>query len=165
MKETERGPDFTIDNMQSLSIKNNWCSWCVNVFVSDASGEWSSCGTGLLSFYGRRRGSSSLSRIASAKELKAEAAREGGGGWEPHTYRLEVKAKKNLANNNRAVQVDPELKRKLAMGAGEDTILSCDLKKAAECALTELVITWFQEDIGEYLAMSFLSAVTIIESW
>lgn len=70
MKEGEKAMEFTIDNLETLSIKNNWCSWCVNVFVSDQTGEWNSCGTGLLSFYGKKKQQSSLSKLASIKELK-----------------------------------------------------------------------------------------------
>jgi hypothetical protein len=51
------------------------------------------------------------------------------------------------------------------MNGSDDLILHCELKKATQCALSELVIMWYQEDIGEHLALSFLSAVAIIESW
>jgi hypothetical protein len=73
MKEGEKAMEFTIDNLETLSIKNNWCSWCVNVFVSDQSGEWNSCGTGLLSFYGKKKQQSTLSKLASIKELKNDS--------------------------------------------------------------------------------------------
>ena len=73
MKESEKSFEFTIDNLESLSIRNNWCSWCVNVFTSDPTGEWNSCGTGLLSFSGKKRNESTKSKLQSIKELKSEA--------------------------------------------------------------------------------------------
>lgn len=72
MKESEKPAEFTIDNLETLSIKNNWCSWCVNVFVSDQTGEWNSYGTGLLSFYGKKKQQTTLTKLTSVKELKTD---------------------------------------------------------------------------------------------
>ena len=162
MKETtaEKAFEFTIDSLDSLSIRNNWCSWCVNVFVSDMTGEWNSCGTGLLAFLGKRSSQETVSKLSSVNELKSDP-----NTWDLSTFVLQVRSKKNLANNNKGIHVDPELKRKLSMDASDDQILHCELKKAAQCSLSELVIMWYQEDIGEHLALSFLSAVAIVESW
>lgn len=166
MKEGEKSFEFTIDNLETLSIKNNWCSWCVNVFVSDQAGEWNSCGTGLLSFYGKKKQKSTLTKLQSIKDLKTET--EGSSKlevWETGMFTMQVRSNKNLANNNKDVKLDPDLKKKLNMNGSDDLILHCELKKASQCTLSELVIMWYQEDIGEHLALSFLSAVAIIESW
>ena len=160
MSDRDKYSEFSIDNLETLSIKQNWCSWCVHVYVGDAQGDWSSCGTGLLSFYGKKRSESQFTKLSSVKELKAEE-----NVWEPGMFTLQVRQKKNLANNNRSVQIDPELRRRLSMNGSPDTLLHCELKKSVQCNLSELVLMWYQEDYGEHLALSFLSAVTIIESW
>jgi hypothetical protein len=167
MKESEKSFEFTIDNLETLSIKNNWCSWCVNVFISDPSGEWNSCGTGLLSFFGKKKQKSTLSKLQSIKDLKTDAESRPPIMivWEPNMFTMQVRSNKNLANNNKDIKLDPELKKKLNMNGSDDLILHCELKKASQCSLSELVIMWYQEDIGEHLALSFLSAVAIIESW
>ena len=74
MNREERSFEFTIDNLETLSIKNNWCSWCVNVFVSDQTGEWNSCGTGLLSFFGKKKQENILTKVSSVKDIKKEEA-------------------------------------------------------------------------------------------
>ena len=80
-------------------------------------------------------------------------------------FTLQVRAKKNLSNNNRGVQVDAETTKKLSMNGSDDLILHCELRRATQCALSDLIIMWYQEDINEHLALSFLSAVTVIDSW
>lgn len=80
-------------------------------------------------------------------------------------FTMQVKSNKNLTANNRELRLDSELKKKISMNGGDDLILHVELKKAVQCNLADLVIMWYQEDIGEHLALSFLSAVAIIESW
>lgn len=161
MKEPgEKGLEFSIDHIESLSLRNNWCSRCVNVFISEANGEWNSCGTGLLTFSGKRRHSQKIEKFDNVKHIKGDEDE-----WDPSMFTLQVRARKNLANNNKSVQIDPEIKKKLSMNGSPDLILQCELKKAKNCSQKELYITWFQEDIGEHLAMSFLSAVAIVSSW
>jgi hypothetical protein len=160
MGDGQKSFEFTIDKMDSLSIKNNWCSWCVNVFVSDQTGDWISCGTGLLTFQGRKKNETSYTKVSSVRDLKNVE-----NEWEPGMFSLQVKSRRNLSSNNKAVQIDNELRRKLSMGGGEDVILNVELRRATQCNLSELVIMWFQSDAGEHLALSFLSAVAIIESW
>jgi hypothetical protein len=80
-------------------------------------------------------------------------------------FTMQVRSNKNLASNNKDLKIDPDLKKKLTKNSTEELILHVELSKASQCALSDLVIMWYQEDIGEHLALSFLSAVAIIESW
>ena len=128
MKETAgsgTSNEFTIDRIESLSIRNNWCSWCVNVFISDPNGDWNSCGTGLLSFYGVRRDRNAPTKISLVKDLKDDLE-----SWETNKFILQVRSKKNLANNNKGLSINQELKKKLTMDGSDDLILQCPLKKA-----------------------------------
>lgn len=166
MNEYEvKNNEFSIDNVESLSIRNNWCAWCVNVYVSDQTGDWKSCGAGILSFHGRKKYQNMSMKLSSVKELKLEGSPFDNTAWEAGMFTLQVRVRKNLAPNNKNVQIDNEIKKKLSMNGPDDLILHCELQKSTQCALSGMVILWYQEDINEHLAISFLSAVTLIESW
>ena len=55
-------------------------------------------------------------------------------------FTMQVRSNKNLANNNRDLKIDPELKKKLSMNGTDDLLLHCELKKSSQCGLSELVI-------------------------
>ena len=115
-----------LEDITTMKQKNNWCSWCVRVFVGGEEGDWKTCGVGILTF---RVGNKNINTVGQLKALM-----EASGG-QPDSVILEASVKKQEGLNSPSEkdEASPEIK-KLMSGQDDDAnnyLMRCNLKEAA----------------------------------
>lgn len=111
-----------LEDIKTMKQKNNWCSWCVRVFVGNDEAQWQTCGVGILTFKIGNKTINTLPQLR--KEIKSDQKEN------PIELRAIVKIQEGLHSPSDKPEAEEAIKAKLREPENEQYILNCDLREA-----------------------------------
>jgi hypothetical protein len=112
-----------LEDISTMKQKNNWCSWCVRVFVGNDDGDWKTCGVGILSF---KVESQVINTVDQLKKIF-----ENSKSKESVVLEATVKKQEGLKSPSDKAEAEQSVKNLMRGSETENSyILKCDLKEA-----------------------------------
>lgn len=140
--DTER--TVCLEDISTMKQKNNWCSWCVRVFVGSEEGDWKTCGVGILTF---KIGTKVINTLS---QLNKELSQRGPNN--PSELKAVVKIQKGLNSPTNREQATESMRRRVRdPDPNNEFVMNCDLREATNFEMEKSKLPSYPTTRHDYL--------------